>query len=277
MLLITGANGNLARAAITEIRKLIEPRRLAVTTRDAKSAYAKELLADGITVRTADFDVPETLSQAFDGVSRALIISSAAADTIRVQQNTNAIAAAKAAGVKHLVYTSFMNASPNACLNHTRLAHYPTEVALVASGLTYTIMRNAIFAEAMIWSLDRSLGVLRRPAPDVPLTFITRGDCGLAAATILTAVGHENKTYTLTMSRSYLAEEIARLVSESLGKSIQLDLMSAKDWPAELADVISAMKSGELRALTGDFKRITGREPQDMRVFLDECKNAKLI
>src|SRR3954470_12937833 len=91
MLMVTGANGRLGGRVIANLRALVGPSGFVAGTRDPSSAFARELSASGIEVRRADFDDPDTLSAAFEGVEAALIISTYALNSIRPRQNLNAI------------------------------------------------------------------------------------------------------------------------------------------------------------------------------------------
>jgi NAD(P)H dehydrogenase (quinone) len=97
MLLVSGANGNLARSVITNLLRMTDPGNILVTTRDPSSANARDLATRGVTVRHGDFDAPETLGPAFAGATRALLISTYADNSERLRQNMAALEAAKAA------------------------------------------------------------------------------------------------------------------------------------------------------------------------------------
>src|SRR5690349_24854680 len=66
-----------------------------------------ELAAAGAEIRRADFDDPASLGPAMDGGERMLLISTIKVGS-RVEQHTAAVEAAKARGVKHVVYTSLL-------------------------------------------------------------------------------------------------------------------------------------------------------------------------
>ena len=132
MLMVTGANGNLGGRVIANLREMVGPAGFVAGTRDPSSPFARELAASGVSVRRADFDDPQTLPAAFEGVEAALFISTYAPNSERLGQNLNAINAAKAAGVKRLAYTSFAGAGPTASADHSVQVHWPTEIAVRA-------------------------------------------------------------------------------------------------------------------------------------------------
>lgn len=285
MLMVTGANGNLAGHVLANLRALVGPAGFVAGTRDPTTAFARELAASGVQVRRADFDEPSTLTAAFEGVEAALIISTYAPNSVRPRQNRNAIESAKHAGVRRLVYTSFAGAGPSALADHSVQVHWPTEQALMASGMDYTILRHALYADIMVGDLEETLstGVLRRAGGSAPCAFIARDDLGLSAATVLARPGHENRIYTETMERPLTGEQICALMSEVFGRPIRYEAVPAQDWPAYMTEhwgvpaelsesslgTMRAIESGEFDIATGDYEAITGRKPKTMRQFLE--------
>jgi NAD(P)H dehydrogenase (quinone) len=154
MLMVTGANGNLGGQVVANLRSLVGPAGFVAGTRDPSTTFARELAASGVQVRHTDFDDPSTLTAAFEGIEAALLISTFAPNSVRPRQNLNAIEGAKRAGVRRLVYTSFAGASPTSRADHSVEVHWPTERALMASGMNYTILRHALYADIMVGDLE---------------------------------------------------------------------------------------------------------------------------
>lgn len=121
------------------------------TTRDpAKLADLADLAARGVDVRAADFNDEASLTKAFSGADRALLVSTDALDQREAQQ-LRAVKALEAAGVKHVVYTSVPN--PETTLAIVGPSHAVTEKALAASKLDYTVLRNNLHADLLFASL----------------------------------------------------------------------------------------------------------------------------
>ena len=288
MLMVTGANGNLGGRVIANLREMVGPAGMVAGTRDPSSPFARKLAASGVAVRRADFDEPATLAAAFEGVEAALFISTYAANSERAQQNLNAIQAAGKAGVKRLAYTSFAGASPTATADHSVQVHWPTEQALMASGMDYTILRHALYADIMVGDLDETLatGVLRRAGGSSRCAYIARDDLGYSAATVLARSGHENRVYTETMESTLTVDEVAALMSEVFGRTIRYEAVPSADWGAYMTEhwgvpaalsksslgTMRAVENGEFDIATGDYEAITGRKPQTMKQFLESVK-----
>ena len=108
-LVITGASGQLARIAAERVLATVPPQDVILATRTpaALDAFA----AQGVAVRYADFAAPQTLRAAFAGGERLLLVSATDLER-RTAQHRAAIDAAKAAGVRHIVYTSGLQPEP---------------------------------------------------------------------------------------------------------------------------------------------------------------------
>jgi NAD(P)H dehydrogenase (quinone) len=169
--------------------------------------------------------------------------------------------------------------------------HWPTEQALMASGLDYTILRHALYADIMVGDLDETLatGVLRRAGGQAPCCYIARDDLGVSAATILGRPGHANRVYTETMEAPLTGAQIAALMSEVFGKPIRYEAVPSAEWaqymtdhwgvPLELSKssigTMRAIENGEFDLSSGDYETITGRKPQTMRAFLQGVAAAR--
>ena len=291
MLLVTGGNGNLARSVIANLLRMSDPGNILVTTRNPASPSARELAARGVTVRHGDFDAPETLGPAFACASRALLISTYADNSERLRQNLAALEAAKAAGVSHILYTSFLSAGPDALSEHSQLVHWPTEQAIAGSGLSYTILRHALYAEILVADLDDTLatGVLRRCGGTAACTYIARDDLGLSAATTLASDERENRILNETMERSYTGDEVAEAIARCFGKPVRYVAVAPEDWPAYMMEkwglppslaastvgTMRAIEAGQFDLVTNDYRTVTGRSPQTLDEFLAGVRGSR--
>ena len=284
MLMVTGANGNLGGQVVSNLLRLVGPSGFVAGTRDPESPFARELSESGVDVRRTDFDDPASLEKAFEGVEAALIISTYAENSVRPRQNLNAIEGARRAGVRRLAYTSFAGANPQSLADHSYEVHYPTEQALIASGMDYTILRHALYADITVNDLDETLatGVLRRAGGSTPCAYIARDDLGVSAATVLAKSGHENRIYTETMAEPLTGAEIAALMSDVFGREIRYEAVSAEAWPQYMSEhwgiplhlakssvgSMKAIEAGEFDISSPDYETITGRPPQTFEQFL---------
>ena len=219
-LLVTGANGSLGKAVVAELGRLGAKKVIAATRTPGKH---QEFSALGVEEREADFDRPETLHTAFQGVERLLLISTDSLDSpdVRIKQHRAAIQAAVSSGVEHIVYTSLPNAHPTEGPSIPD-DHFWTEVALFESRLDWTILRNNLYAEVILRFAPFALktGRLVSATQSQGRSYVSREDCArTAAAALLNATS--KAIYDVTGPASVTHEEIASILSRLSGKSIQ--------------------------------------------------------
>jgi NAD(P)H dehydrogenase (quinone) len=221
MIIVTGASGQLGGLVAEELLERAPASELVFVTRHPD---ALEHLAErGATVRRGDFDEPEALAEAFAGGDRMLLISTLSIGR-RAAQHRTAIEAAAAAGVRHVVYTSFPKPEAGHPVGAIATEHGETEEILHSSGLEWTILRNATFAELQIppGALAVAGGKLYTNAGAGRLASVSRRDSARAAAAVLTSDGHGGKTYDITGPEAVSQNDLANLLSEVSGRSVKL-------------------------------------------------------
>lgn len=290
MIFVSGANGQFAGGVIATLLAAGKASQLIVGTRDASSKFARELSAKGVDVRAADFRQPDQMRQALAGVSKALFIPTYDTNDVRLQQNLNALQAARDAGVGHVVYASFLRAE-SPLVEHSRLVHFPTEQAIRASGLGFTLLRHALYADILVGDIAETLGsgLLHRPSGSARSAYIARSDLGISAAQILMRDEPSGQTYTETMEHTYNGEEVASLMSEVWGKTIRFVPVDPTDWPRYMTEkwgvppeiskstvgTMQAVAAGVFDLATQDYATITGHPPRDMRAFLEGVRDTR--
>ena len=284
---VSGANGQFANSVIRNVLSRGKADSLVVGTRNVDTPFARELAAAGVDVRKADFREPALMLEALRGVDRALFIPTYDVNTVRLQQNLNAIEAARTAGVGHIIYASFVNVE-SPLVEHSRMVHFPTEQAIRASGLRYTILRHALYADTILGDLQETLstGVLRRPGGAARIAYIAREDLGLSAALVLLSDGLNGKILSETMDRTYSGSEIAAEMTEVFGRPVRYEAIAVEDWPrymvdkwgfpAELAQSVkgtaTALAAGEFDIVSPDYRQIPRRPARSLKQFLEEVK-----
>lgn len=233
-------------------------------------------------VRRTDFDDAGSLPHAFTGVDRLLLISTNDfTPGRRADQHRGAIAAAKAAGVRHVVYTSITRPEPGALIS---LApdHYATERALIDSGLSWTILRNNCYLDFALMGILPALGrgAIDSAAGDGAIGYVTRADCAVAAAAALEANDFDNKMYDITGPAALTMAQLAAIVAGITGKPLAVrevsaaamhDAMANAGLPPALVGLIVstdlAAARGQLGVTTRDFAALTGRAPTTAEAF----------
>ncbi|MFK4811139.1 SDR family oxidoreductase [Devosia sp. ZW T5_3] len=282
-LLVTGASGQFGRLAVEELLARGATKLIAGTRDPAKLA---DLAARGVEVRQLDFDDKASLAAGFAGVDRVLLISTDAVGN-RVAQHKNAVEAAKAAGVKHVVYTSAPNPRPNPGTGVSP-EHYWTEVAIAAAGLDFTFLRNHIYAEISLLGAAPAIGSgqLYDATNGGGRSYVTRADAArTAAGALLTAEGQAifDVTGPAAVTQAELAAEFAKASGKPVarvgltGEQLRGGLIAA-GLPEGMADVMVAFDvdaaEGYHAVVTDTVEQFSGRKPETLSAFLETNRGA---
>lgn len=298
MIIVTGASGAFGRLAAQQLLERVPASELIFTTR--KPEALAEFAARGAQVRAADFDDPASLRSAFKGGTKMLLISTARVGT-RVGQHKNAIDAAVAAGVKHIAYTSVMNAHRDDNPAIVKLDHRATEEHMERSGVAWTHLRDGWYADAIAMAMAIP-ALMHGKLPDNSMpgraAHVAREDCVASAVAVLTTPGHENRAYTLTGPALLTVAECMAIVSELSGKAIDVNTVDddsmlayfdAMGVPRHASDIVpngpipwssddmitfgQSVRQGFFGELTDHVERLTGRKPKSMRDVMISYRN----
>ncbi|MBK9924237.1 MAG: SDR family oxidoreductase [Anaerolineales bacterium] len=280
-LLVTGASGHLGRRVVELLLDTYKGTVIAATRTPEKLA---DLSKRGATIRQADFEDLNSLSQAFQGVDRLLLISTDAVDVPgrRLNQHRNAIKAAEQAGVSHVVYTSIINPGPDSPA-FVAPDHRGTEEALAESKMGWTSLRENIYMEVLLMSVARAAqsGKLINAIGEEKAAYISREDVAQAAFSALTSSFDGRQTLDITGPEAVSQYDIASIASKLTGKEITYvpvaleDLiknMTAGGLPRPLAEAYSsfdaAIAQGKFSIATNTVEELTGRKPISVADFL---------
>jgi NAD(P)H dehydrogenase (quinone) len=149
MYFMSGASGQLGQLVTQELSGKVHPKDVTLGSRhtDKLASFA----AEGFNTARFDFDDAAGMEKALKGHDTLLLMSGDGPTEQRTAQQLAAIAAAKAAGVKRINYTSFANPTAKSLFS---FSHEATEAALKASGVTYTSLRNNQYAENISGAVD---------------------------------------------------------------------------------------------------------------------------
>jgi NAD(P)H dehydrogenase (quinone) len=267
-IIVSGASGQLGTLVVKGLlAKGVPAKNLILVSRtpDTLELYAKQ----GAIVRYGDFEKPDSLSAAFAGGTRMLLISIGFGKVPRPEAHRHAIEAAKAAGVKQIAYTSWVALSKGDT-SGLGVDHSQTEEILKKSGVAYTFLRNSIYQNILITSAAKMVKDGRATAApnENKIGFVTREDCAAAAVAVLSTPGHDNKAYEITGPELIGQAEIAAAAGAVTGKTIPMVQPEAGAPPARDFGPAAAVVSG-------DVQKLTGRAPTSIRAFF-EANKAKL-
>ncbi len=226
---LTGATGQLGALVLEKLKARVAPDRIVALVRTPE-----KLAGSGVTARAFDYAAPAGLAPALDGVETLLLISSSEVGQ-RTEQHRNVIAAAKQAGVGHIVYTSLLHANTSP-LTGLAEEHLATEAALAESGIAFTLLRNGWYSENYASAIGGAVaaGGFIGAAGDGRISVATRDDYAEAAAAVLTGEGHAGATYELAGDEAMTMAGLAAEVSRQTGKTLPYRNMSEADYAAAL-------------------------------------------
>jgi NAD(P)H dehydrogenase (quinone) len=298
-IIVTGASGQFGGAAAEQLMQLCAAEDLILLSRtpDNLASFAER----GADVRRADFDDPASLHPAMAGGERMLLISTVRVGS-RVEQHTAAVEAAKAAGVKHVVYTSLLGVRTPRNPSVEGLDHIATERMIEASGLAWTHLRNSLYAEAVATAMAIP-ALLAGHKPEnsgegrVPI--VSRDDCVATAVGVLTQDGHADKAYDVTGPEMWTLPGAMALVAEMAGKPIVVEPVDDQGMyayfdslgvPRKASDIMpdgpipwasegmvtfgQSIREGFMDVESEDVERITGKRPRTLRSVFEQYQSA---
>lgn len=264
MIAITGATGQLGHLIVGLLLQEVEPDGLRALGRNADKAA--DLIARGVSFRRADYNEPQTLAGAFEGISKLVFVSGSEVGK-RVAQHAAVVDAAKAAGVGLIAYTSILHADTSPVGLATE--HRATEAALKASGIPCVLLRNGWYNENYALSIPVALEHgLMGCAGDGRISAASRADYAAAAARVVLDNGHAGRTYELAGDTAFTMPELAAEIARQSGKSVTYtnltreayaDALVATGFPPAVAQMLADADAGVARdALFEDGKQLSG-------------------
>ncbi len=231
MIVVTGASGQLGHLVVQNLLQKLPAHEIVAAVRNPEKA--KDLLALGVQVRKADYDLPETLVQAFRGADKLLLVSSSEVGK-RFIQHRAVIDAARKAGVKLVVYTSILHADTSPL--GLAAEHKQTEDYLKASGVAYVLLRNGWYTQNYTASIPPALqhGAFLGSAGSGRIASATRADYALAAAAVLLKDKQPQSIYELAGDAAYTLTELVAEISRQSGKNIVYKNLPEAEYKAAL-------------------------------------------
>lgn len=259
---VTGATGRVGGRVARRLAAAGAAQRLVI--RDA--ARAPRL--PGATTAVATYADATAVRAALEGCEVVLFVS-AAENGDRVAEHRAFVDAAADAGVRHVVYTSFFGAAPDATFTHAR-DHWHTEQHLRTAGPAFTFLRDNLYTDFLPHFAGED-GVVRGPAGDGRFAPVALDDVAdVATAVLLDPAAHAGRTYDLTGPESFtLTGAAARLTAAGRPTRFHDETVEeafasraaygAPSWLVEAwVSTYTAIAAGELDGVTDDVERVAG-------------------
>jgi NAD(P)H dehydrogenase (quinone) len=252
MIGVTGATGGMGSRVARRLAG--EPLRLIV--RDAARVPAV-----GAEVHEASsYGARDEMRAALKGVDTLFLIP-AKESADRLQQHFTAVDAAVDAGVKRIVYLSFIRRGDSSFTLGRE--HFATEDHIRESGLAWVFPRMNLYMD-FIPNMIGSDGVIRGPAGDGRFAAVLRDDIADAVAAILASPEpHDGEAYDLTGPEAFTLTEAAEETSRAWGRTDRVRERDARGGPRLTVRLRSARLGGRGldQLVRGDCeRRAVGRE-----------------
>ncbi len=278
MICVTGASGTVSSEVIRQLEAAKAPFRGAYFS--AKKAEAAR--SRGIEAVIIDYNQPETLRAAFQGCDKLFLLGPNALNQSELEQN--AVEAAKAAGVKHIVKQSVMGAVEESY--SLAKIHRTGEKAIESSGLAWTFLRPNSFMQNSVTFMGKTIraeATFYSATGSAKISHVDVRDIAAVAVKALTGSNHEGKAYTLSGPGALTYDELASELSKALGRPIShinlppADLkgaMLAEGMPEAIADRMLDLErylgEGQASGITNDIKQVTGQEARGFAEYVKE-------
>jgi uncharacterized protein YbjT (DUF2867 family) len=275
--LMVGATGTYAHLVVPALKKRnVTVRALA---RDGgRAAIARQHGADETAI--GDLRDPASLRAALDGVDGVFTLTPAFAPD-ESQMGIAMVQATKAMGVRKLVFQSAIHPSIAAMVNHR--AKQPVEEAIFESGLDYTVLQPTMFMQNLDGAVVNAneQGVVATPySKQSKMCYVDYRDVAEVIALALTSDRLSYGTFELCGPGMYSQTDIAALLGEILGRSVEAGEIPPTQWarslpPGPLSEGLAKMMDHyDHYGLPGGnalvLRAILGRDPRTLREYFSE-------
>lgn len=302
-LLLTGVDGNLGGQAAKYLLELVDKNQIILCGYNPEAL--KEFEEQGIETHETNFNNSQGLAEAFANADKVALISMPFVGKKRQNAHKNAVDAAKAAGVKQIIYTSLVNASDESNPSVEKIDHAFTEDYIKKTGLDYIFLRNSQYAEAMItnyFTFAKMDGILKNSQGDGKMAYISRKDCAKAIAyslvsenyhksilningpqlmTISEFIEYGNQVTGYHVTYEELTDEENYAVFDSMGVPRTTDGKFKEDSEAPFSSegmvtFAQAIRLGKMDMFTDDFKNLTGQEPLTVKYMFEHADDFQI-
>jgi uncharacterized protein YbjT (DUF2867 family) len=207
-ILVTGSTGNVGSQVVKQLSSFNGNVRAAIQSKNR----ANEIKNTRAQLVEMNFNKPETISMALEGVEKLFLLTPFVPDMVDISMNL--VNEAKKANVKHIVKQSAFGSDmepPHITMNKL---HRQVEEAIESSGIHYTFLRPTSFMQNYLGFANsiKSQGVFYAPLADSRSSFVDIRDIAAVAVEALTKSGHENRAYNITGPDAVSNYDIANIL-----------------------------------------------------------------
>jgi uncharacterized protein YbjT (DUF2867 family) len=274
-ILVTGASGNIGQPLVTALK--------AARAEFVIMRSKADSISDGIETRVASFDDVAALTHAFTGIDTLFLLFPLVENKIALAKN--AAAAAKAAGVKHIVRSSGAGADPASAFALPKLQG-EIDAILVASGIPTTFLRPGGFMQNYVSYQSQAIKsgtIYMADGGQAQALIDTRDIADVAAAILINPAPHAGKAYWLTGGVAFSGTTAAAVISTAIGKDVThvsitaeqaADTMRQWGLPAFIVEVMDSLNrviaAGYASGISPEVEALLGRKPRTFEAFAAE-------
>lgn len=242
-ILVIGATGNVGRPTVAGL--LAKGASVRALSRSQEKIAE---LPNGVEGFVGDLETGEGLAAACKGADKMfLITSNGETETAR---GLNAVNAAVAAGVKHIVFLSVGNPNKEPAVPHYR-AKLPVEEAIRNSGAAYTFLRPNFFMQTdlSVIPVIKEHGVYAMPIGSIGNNRIDTRDIADCAVRVLTEDGHAGADYHLHGPDTISGPGAAEVYARHLGRSVHYGGDDVDQWGKPVEKFLPPWLLGSLKQM----------------------------
>ncbi|MEZ5566431.1 MAG: SDR family oxidoreductase [Gammaproteobacteria bacterium] len=281
MILLTGVTGKTGGEAARQLLQKGAHLRALVRS----EAKAAELKAAGVELVVGDVSDAATVKRALDGVEKAFLTLPNGKHQLEQEKQFTDLAVA--AGVKHLVKMSSMEAVADAKTPIPQ-GHWAAEEYIRAagrsSGLAWTMVKPNFFMQNLLASAGtiRSQRKFFLPMGDGTTGMADIRDIGAVCAEVLTGTGHASRSYEITGPEILTFHDVAGRFSTVLGEKVVYVPLSMDQFREKMANILEPWHLNAVCELfreiaeigldhtTDTFRKLIGREPRSVQQFISD-------
>jgi len=242
LILVAGATGR--QGGVVTKNLLEKGFAVRAMTRNPEGEKALALKSNEVEIVKADMNDPDSLTAALDGVYGVFSVQNfwEAGNEDEIAQGKALADAAKAADVKHFVYSSVASANKNTNLSHFD-SKFEIEEHIRSIDLPHTIFRPVFFMENFFMMKEQIDNNEFKNAilPDVPVQMIAANDIGRFVALAFESPDRYIGETIELAGDSVTYVKAAELFSKEIGKDVSYTPISLDDFRNAMGDEYAQM------------------------------------
>ncbi|MDO6819119.1 SDR family oxidoreductase [Zobellia sp. 1_MG-2023] len=277
---VTSASGQLGSSIVKHLIDAIGKDNVIGIARTPEKAESL-----GVEIRKGDYNNREDFDVALKGVNAVLLVSGMDDPKKRIQQHRNVIDAAKANGVRKIVYTSIVGEEKASAFSAVVESNRQTEKDVKDSGMQWVIGRNGIYIEPDLEYIDTyiSEGEIQNSADTGKCGYTSREELGYAYAQMLLKANHNGHIYNL-VGEPITQKQLANYINGAYGTDLKYTSVPVETYEKErkeaLGEFIGTIIGGIYQSMRNgaydvpsDYEKAAGRPHKSPKEMIACFKN----